>query len=404
MKTIIFTLDCVRFDHLGCNGNAEVYTPTIDALAADGVNFKRHYTAAPWTNPSVASFVTGIYPHRLNTFSYKTVFPPDVKTMFDYWNERAGGNACFLKNFHFFGGHEGIEIVDYVWHTHAILDWLEKNDDRDYVLYLHYWNTHLPYFTRYSADGYFAGLHDIVALLNSGRPADVAKVQRLYRHSIERASEEFVYAVAEKLDKLGSLKDANLVITADHGESFGDREGPDGKVDVFGMHGRHLYEEVVHVPLVMKGPGLPAGRTVDDLTRSIDVLPTLLALNGWRPDPGARAMDGRDLLGGGPASEDLYLMTTYLDRFDDDVISEPFEKYGYLKDGWKLIHDRDAKTFELYDLGADPDERNDRAAAEPDRLAAMKAGLAAEIDLDQTRTADEEAEIARRMKDLGYFS
>lgn len=407
MKTIVFVLDCVRYDHLGCNGNDRIYTPTIDKLAGEGMVFRDHYTVAPWTNPSVASFVTGIYPHKLNTFSYKTVFPPDVKTLFDYYNSYAGGNACFLKNFHFFGGHEGIEIVDYVWHTHSILDWIEKNDDRDYFLYLHYWNTHLPYFTKYSAEGYFESLHRIVALLNSGRSEDVETVRRLYAHSVERASEEFVYAVVEKLDKLGSLGDSTLIVTADHGEAFGEREAQDAQIDVFGMHGRYLYEEVVHIPMVMKGPGLPAGTEVTGLTRTVDILPTLLELNGWEADPAARACDGHSLVPGTDGAvrtaDDVFMMTTYLDRFDDDVISESFEKYGYRRGDWKLIHNRDRGAMELYDLAADPGETIDLAERNPAERDELLAVLAAEIDLDQARSDDEQAEIARRMKDLGYF-
>ena len=407
MKTIVFVLDCVRYDHLGCNGNEDIYTPTIDQIANEGVVFHNHHTVAPWTNPSVASFVTGIYPHKLNTFSYKTNFPPNTKTLFDYYNELAGGNACFLKNFHFFGERQGIDIVDYVWHTHSILRWIEENNDRDYFLYLHYWNTHLPYFTKFSAEAYFDSLNKVVSMLQSGNQKDMEKVKELYRHSIERASDEFIYAVMEKLDKLNSLDDATVVISADHGESFGERESTPDKVDVFGMHGRYLYEDVLHIPLIIKSKSLPSGVEVKELTRSIDIAPTLLTLNSWEPDPNCLQMDGRDLSdvidGNETTAIDMLCMTTYLDRFDKDVISESFEKYGYFDGRWKLIYNKDSKSQELYDLQKDPKETNDVSGQFSEKRDELFKTICREIDTEKKLTEKEKSEISKRLKDLGYI-
>lgn len=407
MKTIVFVLDCVRYDCLGCNGNEDVYTPTIDEIARQGVVFHKHFTVSPWTNPSVASFVTGIYPHKLNTFSYKTNFPPKTKTLFDYFNQLGGGNGCFLKNFHFFGGREGINIVDYVWHTPSILRWMEENNDRDYFLYLHYWNTHPPYFTKFSAEGYFDGLHEIVSMLKSGNAKKVNKVRQLYQHSVERASEEFIYSVMEKLDKLGSLDDATIIITADHGESFGEREDDSEKVDVFGMHGRYLYEEVLHIPLIIRSRSLPCGVNIDKLSRSIDVMPTILSLYGWEPDQRSLKMNGRslfDVIDGKEGKErESFFMTTYLDRFDKDVVSESFEKYGYRYGKWKLIYNKYTRNLELYDLEQDPCEVNNLSKQLPEKRDDLFRTLCTEIEVERSRSDAEKEEIAKRLKDFGYL-
>ena len=168
-----------------------------------------------------------------------------------------------------------------------------------------------------------------------------------------------------------------------------------------------LYEEILHVPLIIKSKHLPSSVNIKKLTRSIDVMPTILSLNGWKPDEKSQQIDGRTLVGVIEGSEederDSFFMTTYLDRFDSDVISETFEKYAYRSGKWKLIYNKDSKNVELYDLEKDPVEANDLSKLLPEKCEQLLKTLCAEVDVKREWTDDEKAEMAKRLKDLGYL-
>ncbi len=367
MKVIYILLDCVRYDYLGCNGNNEIYTPTIDELAAKGCSFHNHFSAAPWTSPSVASQLSGIYPHRLNMFTNHQAFPENVKSLFKYYSEKGFPAASFVKSKDFFGGDDHVCEIAYGWETPAILEWMQQNIEQDYFLYLHYWNTHLPYFTRYSKEGWYEGMYKLIEQLRQGRPEDIARAKSLYKSSVERASEEFVYAIVEKLDSQGILDDCLLVITSDHGESWGERFDDSGQLDLFGMHGKFLYDEIIHTPLILFGKGIARGSEVKSLTRSVDVFPTVLELMEWEVDKTDRWLDidGRTLIPviSGQETDDrlCFSMTTYLDNMQENIISEVIEKYSCRDRNWKVIYDKRNNVFELYDLAADPHERENLA-------------------------------------------
>ena len=410
MKVVFILLDCVRYDYFGCNGNEEIYTPTIDALAEKGCNFKMHFSAAPWTSPSVASLLTGIYPHKLGMFKNHQSFPDDVKSLFKYYKQQERTVASFVKSRNFFGADDQANEAGCSWLLPQILDWMERNNDDDYFLYLHYWNTHLPYFTRYSKQAWYDGMQKLVESVRTGTEADVLKAKNLYKAAVERASEEFVYAVIEKLDKLNSLDDCLVVITADHGESWGERFAKKTDLDLFGMHGKFLYDEIIHVPLILVGPKIPSGRRICSLTGSVDIFPTLVELNGWDVDRSQqyRQIDGQSLVPviSGKEKDDrlCFSSTAYLDTMQEGIVNEVIQKYSCRGRHWKIIHDRQTGRYELYDLAADPDERRDISSREATVLQEYKQKLTEHVgDIGHALDDDEARIMADKLKDLGYM-
>jgi arylsulfatase len=410
MKTVFIVLDCVRYDYLGCNGNNEIYTPTIDELSRKGCNFKEHFTAAPWTSPSVSAMATGIYSHKLNMFKNHQSFPGNVKSIFRYYRENNRTAASFVKSKNFFGNDSEANEAGCSWESQKILDWLENHNDEDYFLYLHYWNTHPPYFTRYSKEGWYNSMLKIVELIKTGNAENIQRAKDLYKASIERASEEFVYSIVEKLDKLNALNDTFLVITADHGESWGERFEKKDELDLFDMHGTFLYDEVIHVPLILSGSDIPAGRQITTMTRSVDLFPTIMELNGWEPDRSSSYLeiDGKGLMPvvSGKDEDDrmCFCSTAYLDQMQEGVINNVVQKFACRDKSWKLICDRENDTYQLYDLSSDPGEKHNLANEQEKVLEKYKKILNVHIGEMPRKLTDNETNIlADQLRDLGYI-
>src|SRR5207253_9302949 len=147
-----------------------------------------------------------------------------------------------------------------------------------------------------------------------------------------------------------------VVVLADHGEEFLEH----GRI----KHGMHLYEELLHVPLVMAGPGIPTGR-VDEPVQSVDLLPTIAELLGGETPAG---LPGQSLLA---ARETRPAFAETRDGIADDGRST--QLVAVRADNWKLIRSPDLGISELYDLARDPGEHENRFGSTPegDRLTAL---------------------------------
>jgi arylsulfatase A-like enzyme len=193
----------------------------------------------------------------------------------------------------------------------------------------------------------------------------------------------------DELERLGIAGRTIVVVTADHGESLGEH--------AIWFNHIGLYEPVTRVPLIIRGPGrIPPGRRTDPAS-GLDVAPTILGLAGL---PVPTEMRGRDLLRGTPPPAPI--VTEAVRRVQTALVD----------DGWKLIRtertvefggavEHGAGTLELYDLTRDPGERDDRAAAEPDRARELAATLDAWLDRHRAAPAPPAPSVGKdRMDDL----
>jgi tetratricopeptide (TPR) repeat protein len=198
--------------------------------------------------------------------------------------------------------------------------------------------------------------------------------------------------VFDALRTHGHADDTVVAAVADHGESLGDHGEQ--------THAILVYESTLRVPLLVAGPGLPAGRVVTDRVGTVDVTPTLLALAGVAVPEG---LLGRDL---GPAlrGERLPPQPLYAESLFGRLNCR-WASLRVLFDGdWKLIEGREP---ELYDLAADPAELKDRAAGEPQRLGRMRAALRAAMTRmapagDTARIVAIAPEQVEKLRSLGY--
>jgi len=394
---LLLTVDTLRADHLGAYGYARDVSPELDALARESVRFERAQSSSSWTLPGLASVFTARYTSSHGCWYSNSRLDEDERTLAELlaargWDTAAVASHVFLARRHGLGqgfGEYDEELVFEAGESHlavsspAVSDkgvaWLEARagaaGGAPWFLWLHYFDPHHRYLAH-------AGVSEAF-----GTEAD----RDLYDGEIAFTSRA-IGRVLERLDGLGLADDTIVVLLADHGEEFGEHGG--------WMHRRTLYREVLRVPLLFRVPGIEPA-VVDDVVSVVDVLPTLLELLDVAPPDG---IDGRSLvplLRGEPLEPRPALaeLRTHKSRID-----------ALVEGRYKLVVDRTQGAVELYDLVADPLERQNLAAREPERRAAMMGRLKAAIDraasLGEGRTAPARVELSdedrARLRDLGY--
>jgi arylsulfatase A-like enzyme/tetratricopeptide (TPR) repeat protein len=385
-NVLLITLDTVRADHLGCYGAKAASTPTLDRLAASGVRFATAVAHAPLTAPSHASILTSRTPlgHGVrDNGSY--VLPEGVASVAEDFARAGYQTGAFVSGFPLtrrFGFDRGFATYDdhlprgtdprrtaYVERnaagtTDAALQWLEGHG-RPFFLWVHYFDAHAPY----EPPAEFA------ARTGSAYAGEIAFVDAQIARLLAR-----IQAAAPG----GTI----VLVTADHGESLGEH-GED-------THGIFVYDSTLRVPLLVAGPGVPAGSVPATVARGIDVAPTLLDLAGL---PALSKAEGRSLR---PAFSGKGL---------DDAPTYSESLHPLLQYGWAPLHslrtDRyhliEAPRPELFDLQHDAPEASDRAAADPKRLDGMRRELRRMMTTSTPAAAQAiDAETAARLEALGY--
>ena len=357
---VLISIDTLRADHLPVYGYAHGRTPAIDALAADGVVFDRAYSHAPQTLPAHAALLSGRLPFETGVRdNVGFVLKPGERLLPQLLRERGfttGGvvSAYVLRKetgisqgFDFFDGDmpsSSPELsIGQVQREGSISEsiaehWLDTQRSSRVFLFLHLYEPHKPYTPpeRFSAfapyDGEIAYADEIV-----GRLVHYLKAHQLYDRS-------------------------TIVLLSDHGEGLGDH----GEQE----HGLFVYDEVIHVPLIIKqAENLGAGRRVADVVQHVDLVPTILDYVK-APIPGnLRGRSLKPLLEGtGRLPEQAVYSEALYARYHfgwSELTSLTDGRYQYIK----------APLPELYDLAHDPHERSNIAADRAPSATALSAAL-----------------------------
>jgi arylsulfatase A-like enzyme len=392
---VLRSIETLRADHLGSYGAADNPTPHLDRLAREGVVFEEAITSSPWTLPAVASLLTGAYPRHHGAGAIdnrrdplgRTALPSGVWTLADALRQRGYRTHAIVTNpylalryglGHGFNGYENVtieseaflafrdtaavRIASALWPGLVVVP-----PNRPFFLWLHYVDPHPPYsrpgattHKSFRGDSLLgtsgvAGLDFTltspdVARLRSGElrlgPDEKDAVRALYRAEV-RAVDAAVGVVLDTLDAL-QLSERTLVIcVADHGEEFWEHGGVE--------HGHTVYEEVVHIPLLLRWPThLPAGQRVRALVRIVDVAPTVAELLTLPRPPHFDGASLVPLLDGHEALPREALVENLL--FAD-------ERVGLRTHTHKYVH-WDIGKEEVYDLVDDPGEQRDLAGVD----------------------------------------
>ena len=312
---LVISIDTCRADHLACYGYNRNTSPHLDQLAKEGVLFENATAASSWTVPSHMSMFTGLYPsvHGVQTFTIP--LGEGVRTLALCLAERGYVTAAFVTGpvlNHYFGFDRGFELYDDFTVNEAfenvnammrmtagnsVLDrvvtnpvitklatmWLKAhaNSPKNFFLFLHYWDCHYDYIPPAPYDKIFDADYkgkedgrDIVQrepkILKQIPDRDLAHLVALYDGEIAY-TDEHVGKILQLLQDLGLSEKTLVIVLADHGEAFLEH----GKL----RHGNSLFEEVLHVPLIMRLPGvIPAGKRVAGNVSQVDLMPTALGL------------------------------------------------------------------------------------------------------------------------------
>jgi arylsulfatase A-like enzyme len=347
---VLLTVDALRADHVSAYGYARPTTPEIDALARAGVLFTNAYCATPHTSYSVTSMMTGKYMRPLlelglgadsetwagdlRRYGYRTAafYPPAV---FFVDEQRFVGFRDRALDFEY----RKIQFSDPLARAGEVERYLSRAPgDKPLFLWVHFFEPHEPYV-----------MHDAHRFGDPASPRDVDA----YDSEIAAADEGI--GVVVRLVR-AKRKNAVFLVSADHGEEFGEHGGR--------YHGTTVYEEQVHVPLVVVADGLAPGK-VDAPVQTIDLLPTVLSALGIPRPPRVR---GTDL---GP------LLARKEPRPTGFAFSETDEYARVVRGTDRLVCSRSAGACRLFDGASDPREEMDRAAERPQTVQELKRLLTA---------------------------
>ncbi|HOX25740.1 MAG TPA: sulfatase [Candidatus Krumholzibacteria bacterium] len=418
---VIVLVDTVRADHLGYHGYGRETSPRIDAFAARSQAFLQHYSTSSRTEPAVASIFTGLFPRShgvlnpLTRIDAKGILRDEHTTLAEILT--ASGYDCYgyVANFNVsdrFGFAQG--FADYAFCESAAAPDLRQRAsavlaaarERPFFLYLHYMEPHSHYAApakyrslwvdpdyRGATDGSQGQLNEIVTGRRTLAAADLAQLEAYYDQEIRYVDDEFAMLLDE-IEARGLHGRTIVVFVADHGEEFLDHGSA--------LHGYTLYEEQLHVPLVIHDPRRRDARRIEATSRHVDLLPTLLDLLGLPRPALCQGQSLVPLLDERPAAPgEVAVLAEGSLRAAKTVRLQ-----SLAAGGWKVIRNvLPAATVELYHLAEDPAERNDLAAREPQvtqrmlaRLDEVLAGLPA-AEGKTTALSDDEI---RRLRSLGY--
>jgi len=426
---IIYLIDCLRADHVGVYGYDRPTTPNIDAFARDAVRVEQFIAQSSWTRPTVATLLTGLYPQEHGIHSDREMLPgsvpflPQILKGYGYHTAAVITNGMVSQKFGFGRGYDFFErlpeqhkkspeihqLSDRI--NRSVFSWLDtRPQDGPFFLYIHSTDPHAPYLPRSPFREKLAsdvpdveiGRHDRVEGLHTASPtaARAIKDQLMSLYDAEIAFNDANFGdLMRRLEREGLYEDSIIIVTADHGEEFYEH----GRW----QHGFALYEESIHVPLLVKFPGQSwAGATVAGVTGQIDLVPTLLDYLAAEPPA---ASSGKSLLpriAAPPKDSVPQEITSTLGR---DPIHRDVRTV--ILGNWKLIeyrtYDRPRATLELYDLSRDPWERTNVAHQHAVWTGFLRTRLAAGEAARTTVTADEatlDTETEENLKALGYLN
>ena len=393
-NVLVITIDTLRADHVGSYGDRGAQTPVLDALAARGVRFVNAVSHVPLTLPSHASIFTGLIPptHGVRN-NPDFVLRESVPTLAERFKAAGYDTAAFVSGFPLhrrFGLGRGFDTYDDRFprgDAGAVAAYTERRADQT-VAAARGW------FSRRAADAsarpFFVWTH----FFDPHRPYDPPEPFRSrFRERPYDGEIAFVDAeIGMLLDAAG--RGALVLVTADHGEGLGGHGEP--------THGLLVYDSTIHVPLLVAGPGVPAGRVVELPAALVDVAPTLLDLARLASIPGA---EGRSLRAALAANSEPGAVAPpiYVESMFGRLCCGWAPLYGWRDGPWIYI---DAPEPELYDVRSDPGQLQNVAATHADQIAKFRRGIRAAARASDAPGAASasSAESSARMASLGYFA
>jgi arylsulfatase A-like enzyme len=391
---ILIIVDTLRADFLSCYSADAPRTPNIDRLAGESVLFREAIAPAPWTLPSVSSIMTGLSPLVHSADRARSKLPTELTTLAErmqgagYHTAGIGFSPFLTAEYNMSQGFSEFyfpiksgrsnslggwilqsllpDLIPSTENTQKLTDiaaeWLGRNREEPFFLWLHYFDPHEPYAppAAYLPDAKpprrigtsFGRVHDVRGGYFVPSLKERDWVRRLYAAEV-RYVDDCLGQLMDSLRERGMFDDALIILTSDHGEEFWEH----GRFE----HGHSLYEELLWVPLLLKLPRSSSQGEVDVPVTTESIMPTVLELCGMDYD--GRYLSAGSLVpvmsGGAEEPEESLLSSGVM--FYDEKESLVFDNFKYIRD--LVTHDE-----ELFDLVGDPRERSSVASSFPEVL------------------------------------
>lgn len=417
LNVLLVLIEGARSEHLSVFGAKRRTTPFLEDVAADGVRFPHMLTVAPSTVSAHASLLSGLFPSAHGTHDENPLLEPDVPLLPEMFvaagyrtaafctSQAVSPEAGFGRGFETFhtqryqnrladrAVHYGRRASDRLLRrsdaggrrtNDALREWLPTGQ-QPFFAFVHFDEPRLPLRTNLTPEPGFdvepparlaAAAQDVEAFLAERNPLagdELAALRTFYDIAL-RYVDARIAEIAAMLQERGEWDRTLLVVTADHGQSFGEH-GVLG--DAAGLH-----DSLLRVPLLLRCPGrVPQGFVVDEIAQTVDVAPSILAAAGI---PLPRPMQGRALFAEGRATPGPEFAVA--ERFRPDLTGMqrrfPEVDVGRWDVRMKALRSRTEKFVwrsdednALYDLGADPDEKQNLIATAMERGDGMRAKL-----------------------------
>jgi len=430
-NVVLLVIDTLRADALDPRGN-------LAAFAREGLEFRSALAAAPWTLPSVGSLLTGLHPSEHGAVSALAPLPDGVVTLAESLRDAGYATAAFTGGAFVGPSHglgQGFELFDWtaerrfprfrlhdplVWRLaknryfplrwlvravdeyrglagsrDAAREWLASESARPVFVLLHTYQVHDYYLYDPDTDDAVLASAPLASAQFAGRlsvppsellhasPSDLAHFRALYDGRVAAVDAEFGELVRALEPLVGP--DALWIVTADHGEGF---DAEHHRVH----HGGRLHDDLLHVPLIVRAPGLVApGTSVAEPVRLVDVMPTLLDLLGI---PAPAHLAGESLV---PA---LHGVRPFPAVAFAEEREHGLDLLAVRRGRWKAI-DAPGRT-ELYDVERDAGELRPEARDLPPELRADVDAFRREHPARTLERATLDPDTLEHLQDLGY--
>jgi arylsulfatase A-like enzyme len=416
---VLISIDTLRADHLGSYGYERNTSPNIDKLAEKGVLFENAYSQAPWTLPSVATFFTSLYPVEHSATSITRKLPDQITTLSEYLKNNFYTTTAVVSNL-VLGEKSGISQGFYTYDmkpagraknisSHKVtkmgLNYLNKNRDEKFFLWLHYMDPHGRYLRHQEFDyntDYSGFLDDKLSprilnpILDVLSEEDMSYVIDRYDGEIS-FTDFYIGKLLDALDEYGLSDNTIIVLTADHGEEFAERT----RIG----HGKTVYNELIRVPLIIINPFNEdmKGQRISTVVETRDIPTTILAL----ADIKNTQFSGDNIMS--QEVESIEQNGNIAFSEGSSSRSKGNLTHGIIYDQWKLIKNLTDNTYELYDMENDPGEKINLIESEKKNLVNTRKDLLSKmnsfkkqrlVELQKVEFTDEEVE---RLKALGYI-
>lgn len=436
---ILIVLDTLRADALGCYGYERKLSPNIDKLAADShsVIFKNAFSSSPWTTPSHANLFTSKY--LFLDMEYEKKYLPQSETTLaevlhnnGYCTVAFTGGAWvsyklgFDKGFELYSDTAGKGEIRRVYQDS--INWLENNSNKRFFLFFHTYEVHTPYNRVQIARNFDPGRipekyqsnfryvnQELRNMITTANKVEKDYIKALYDGGVQMA-DKYLGLLFEKLKELNLFENTVIIITSDHGEEFWDH------FDFGATHGYSLYNELLHVPMIIYMPHLTMKKkSISENASLIDIFPTILDIVGIKDFDKQTIMSESllPLIEGEKRTKDNMIFAELKDKSSkirlQSIITDKY-KYIYSLDGeaeriFEGFKVNIRNKEELFHLGYDPQERYNILTMESELAKAASAQLKDFIERNKTllsKTIQKEElkideELRKKLEALGYI-